>query len=257
MADIRELKDSFIFLDGCVEDFIKREITTRNPLTIDATIKFQVIGNEDINKKLFMVYNGVLRQFRVKKQVFFPFNYTYTLRDTKVYSAILIEIASIGKKWVRAYNSYPFGSLPFDVFASVDDYKRNIPYQINYYTHNASDIAALYTDFGFCSFSKTYSTYNSRVYKWDGVKVVSFGRKTNVRLCFIWDGIEFDINNKNVKKPFYVFEEDCRLDNSIKVEYFTDDEEDTTEDDLDVIVDVSVKITKSNVDKLLNFVDNL
>ena len=257
MEKLRELKSERFIINGCVETWINELHDFEKGFSISHSTYF-LVDKSDLNKKLFLVFEGVLRQFKIKKQIFSPFNYTYKFDNKAVNSAILIDIAGIGEVWVIGYHGcYQHGMLPFDCFLSVDDYKNNEPYNISYLEYKAGDVANFLTKKGVCSFTHSYCTYYSHIYYWDGVKSIMTTRKYDIALCFTWDGEKVDTKTPKITKPFYATEEECTNDNSIKVECFADkdEEEEKAENDNETIVEVSVKVTKGNVERLLEFVE--
>ena len=227
--DLRVMKDDYII--ETKGDLISHWLTQklfeqRDCVTIYGGDNFYLVDNLDIEKKLFLVYDGVLRQFKIKKQIFFPFNYNYKSNKSIVRSALLIEICGIGEMWIRGKNyAYSHGQLPCDCFESVEDFKGMNPYEISYHKCSADEVAKMYNNIGVATFKKTYATYIASIWKWDGVRAVEQSLKGGIVLCFAWDGKELDMRNDRIEKPYYATKKECEEDNSIKVEYFADDDE--------------------------------
>ena len=256
----KELESTRILDTEIVEQWISTTYDVRESLSIDVLVTFLVIDNCDLNKKLFLVYDGALRQFKIKKQLFFPYNYGVP----KAKSAILIEICGIGEVWVVAENAcYVRGYLPFDCFATIKDYKESNPYEVNYLTFTSADLVTIFFNRGICNFNKTYSSYIAHLYKWDGVKCVTCKVNNNVNLSMLWDG-HLVVNLDKAEHPYYVTEEECAENNSLKVECFAEEEEEKEDKAQNVVVRCTYEIkgtlyevvdgeTLAKIKKLLNF----
>lgn len=257
MKEIKELKKEYIFDNDFVEGWIENKVDVRENLTIDALVTISAIDNCDLGKKFFLVYDGALRQFFVKKQVFFPFNYRYCHNGSKVRSAIQLEICGIGEVWVDCKPTcYSLGELPFDCFKTIEDYKMGNPYEVNYLTITSSQLAIIFLKRGICNFSKTFSSYRASLYKWDGVKCVRCDVNRNVSLYVIWEGY-LNIPFEKAQHPYYISEEECAENNSLKVECFADYDNEESEDEEETIVNLSFNVKRENVQKIMNFVDSL
>jgi len=224
MKEIRELEKEYVF-DAFFEELIDKKCDIRETLSIDSTESISAIDNCDLGKKFFLVFDGALRQFIIKKQVFFPFTFRYCRNGSMVRGAVQLEVCGLGKIWVNCGpNCNSFGELPFDCFETIEDYKMGEPYEVNYKTITPSNLAALFLNMGICNFAKEFTTYRASLYKWDGVKCVRCDVSTNVRLCIIWDGYLY-IPFKKAQHPYYVSEKECVENNSLRVKCFDDNEE--------------------------------
>ena len=198
-----------------------------------------------------------MRQFVVKKQVFFPFNYRYCHNGSKVRCAIQLEICGIGEVWVNCKPTcYSLGELPFDCFKTIEDYKMGNPYEVNYITITASHLATIFLKRGICNFTKTFASYRASLYQWDGVTCVRCDVNRNISLCVIWEGY-LNVPFEKAQHPYYISEEEYAENNSLKVECFADYDNKESEVEEETIVNLSFKVKSENVQKIMNFVDSL
>ena len=257
--ELRELSEWQVIPTKTVEGWIGSKVNL-DEVSVDAMARFSIIKGKEFGKPYFCVYDGVLRQFKVKRQFVLPFTKTYKYRDLSgnehsCRSAILLSVAGVGDMWVNgASMCYVYGRIPFSVFLTVEDYKERKPYVLEYAELGAKDITETYSKVW--SFTKTYATYRSRLYEWDGTKAVPVKGRNRVVLGFTWDGTRADIGMSPTAAPYYLTIEDCERDNSIKVEYFADEEpaEESERDVYEVIFGVSLKFSEGDVEKILSAV---
>ena len=266
MKEIRELKRRYVYDNGVIEKLIGNKCDISDTLAIDSLKTMSAIDDCEFGNKFFLAFDGALRQFVIKKQVFFPFNFTYL----KIRSLVQLEVCGIGKIWVDCKpNLNSFGELPFDCFETIEDYKIGNTYEVNYTIITPYRLAKIFFRSGVCNFTKTDTNYRASLYKWDGVKCVRCDVRTNVSLCVIWDGY-LDIPFEKAKHPYYVSEEDCIANNSLRVECFSDNEESEVEEETYLTFNVegedtqneeenylTFKIKSKDVQKVINFVDSL
>lgn len=257
--ELKELSECRVIPTKTVEGWIDNKVDL-DGVSVDVMARFSIIKGKEFGKPYFCVYNGVLRQFKVKRQFILPFIKTYKYRDFSgceqtCHSAILLSVAGVGDMWVSGRSMcYLYGRVPFSVFLSVEDYKERKPYELEYAELGAKDITEIYSKVW--SFTKTYGTYWSRLYEWDGTKAVSVKERNGVVLGFTWDGTRADIGMSPTAAPYYLTIEDCERDNSIKVEYFADEEpaEEREKDVYEVIFGVGLKFSEGDVEKILSAV---
>jgi hypothetical protein len=256
--ELKELSEWQVIPTEAVNEMAKK--VDLDEVSVDAMARFSIIKEKEFGKPYFCVYNGVLRQFKVKRQFVLPFTRIYKYRDLSgdehsCHSAILLSVAGVGDMWVNgASMCYVYGRIPFSVFLTVEDYKERKPYVLEYAELGAKDITETYSKVW--SFTKTYATYRTRLYEWDGTKAVSVKGRKGVVLGFTWDGTRIDIGMSPTAAPYYLTTEDCERDNTVKVEYFADEKPaDEGDDDVyELIFGVTFKFSEKDVEKILSAV---
>ena len=231
---VKELRRSLI-VSG---DFVKnplRLIDTTDIISIEWHVSCMLLQAKEFNRPFFLVYDGALRQFKIKKQHIFPFStrpkgIAIDGTTTRISSLIVIDIAGLGEITVLGSSLvYTLGKLPFDVFESVEDYRNGLTYDFCYMTVSSENIVEVYAK-QIC-FESFLSSYRAVGYKWDGTKTVMEYLTTDISLGFSWDGVKFISGMEGVKRPYYLSKEECENDNSIKVEYFATLDENEGKDD--------------------------
>lgn len=174
------------------------------------------------NKTMYLVYEGALRQFKIRKEFIFPFNYTRTIGsgfDRKyIRNVYLIDIAGIGELYVLA-NIYHY-AFNFPIYESVEDFKAN-KYYDKCEQMKLDEIKKLYANH--CSFVNDVAYQ----FEWDGVSSVSCKWVDDVSLFFTFDGKEYVLPKELADTTFdlYPSKEECENDNTINIVGFDDSEE--------------------------------
>lgn len=255
----KELKSEMIVTDWLNNVKKKNHMDISGSLRLDgSTYRF---CSSEYNKPLYLVYDGKLRQFRLKKTYIFPFNYTYKCDVRRAVKKVeVIDIAGVGEVAVIAQMwGYAF---EFEMFESVEDFKVKKPYKMKYFTISRDTLRNLYYDI--CTITGDYIP-NLYRYFWNGTSAEIVKFDTNLCLFFSYDrengyslDKEFERFWKNYK-PTYAQKEICEKDNSIEVVCFTDKEtgnkkEEVVEFD---VLGVKYTTTKEGIEKLRDFLDKM
>lgn len=259
----KELKSRMIVTDWL------NDVKKKNHMNISGSLKLERFiyrfCSSEYNKPLYLVYNGKLRQFRLKKTYIFPFNYTYKcdahgcVRCVKKVEVIDIagvgEVAVIAQMWGYAFE--------FEMFESVKDFKTKNPYVMKHFTINRDILRNLYSDI--CTITDEY-TANLYRYFWNGTSAEIVKFDTNLCLFFCYDrengyslDKEFERFWKNYK-PTYAQKEICEKENSIEVVCFSDEETDSKKEEEVVefyVLGVKYTTTKEGIEKLRDFLDKM
>lgn len=174
------------------------------------------------NKTMYLVYKGALRQFKIRKEFIFPFNYTRTIGNgfLSIYirNVYLIEIAGIGELYVLA-NQWGY-AFNFNIYETIEDFKVD-----NHYDKceqmKLDEIEKLYANH--CSFSHDVAYQ----FEWNGVSVDWCKWVDDVSLFFTFDGKEYALPKELANTVFdlYPSKEECENANTINIIGFDDIEE--------------------------------
>ena len=258
--EIKDLKDRHFFVQtSTMEKAMRTKFSyfTHTPINIYSAY---ALDKKEFNKPLFFVYNGMLRQFKVKKEFISPFGrvdggtctFRFGVCGHFLHAAFLLDVAGIGEMWVGA-DSY--NTLPFDVFESESHFKNEKTYDVCYKKWSVDIIKDLYERANVCTFDENRVACR---YKWNGTSVQKL-YTTDINYGLIWDGC---VNNKPLKdsqcgKGYYLSEEECKKDNSIQVAYL-DGEEKPKEEKLKmvVILGVEYEVTEEEFKKIKAVIGN-
>lgn len=213
-----------------------------------------VLHRNEFGKKLFLVYGGVLRQFKAIKAIVYPFNYGIKRPDGNpwnggIYHNItLLDVAGVGKVYVGCH--WYWGHFNFSVYESVEDFNAGKKYEPKYVRFSSSSIESRYG-------VEIIKSYSSHLYRWiwDGVQAVRKTFTDNIPCNFVYDanGTHFQNGWSKQELSGYATKEECVADNQISVCCFADDE--PKEEPKDKVVRLSVEIKESDVEKLKGLVN--
>lgn len=254
----KELKSRMIVTDWL------NDVKKKNHECVNGSLQLERIiyrfSSSEYNKPLYLVYNGKLRQFRLKKTYIFPFNYKYQCNGHYIRKVEVIDIAGVGEVAVIAQMwGYAF---EFEMFESIKDFKAKNPYVMKHFAISRDILRNLYYDI--CTITNTYVANLCR-YFWNGTSAEMVKFDTNICLFFCYDcengyslDKEFERFWKNYK-PTYAQKEICEKDNPIEVVCFTDKEtgnkkEEVVEFD---VLGVKYTTTKEGIEKLRDFLDKM
>ena len=176
------------------------------------------------NKVYYLVYQGMLRQFKIIKSVRFPLTCGWQYNNEHIHTLALLNIAGIGETWIVA-NMWEYG-LPFKVYKSVTNYEKgeNLRWGVS---SDAKHINEIYK--GVCTFEKNGDiggTSSPMRWYWSGT-CAKPSELTNVPFYFIVDakGLHFPNTALDAISDYdgYATKEECTDDNKVKVACFDDD----------------------------------
>lgn len=194
-----------------------------------------IMNAREFGRTMYLVYEGQLRQFKIKKGMKFPFNYTPSHNGESFQHVLILDIAGIGECAVKAdmYN-YQFA---FHIYNTIEDFKDNKPYQLSRKYLDMDKLGEIYSNVG------TMAPYKPLVrYIWNGTSAQSYSLKDNVSLFFTYNENGFDNQMVNEDYSGYANKEECERDNAIQVAVFADEEEKEDEVAQEVIVRCSIEI---------------
>lgn len=193
-----------------------------------------IMNAREFGKTMYLVYEGQLRQFKIKKGLKCPFNWTITHGGERLLHILFLDIAGVGECAVKAQMyGYQFG---FHVYNTIEDFKDNKPYELSRCYCDDATMQKIYANVGTLD-------YNSLVrYVWNGTSAQAYPLKDNVSLFFTYDKNGFDNQMKNEDFIGYATKEECERDNAIQVAVFADEEEKEDEVAQEVIVRCSIEI---------------
>jgi len=173
----------------------------------------------ELGKTLYFVYNGSLRQFRIKNVIVFPLNCGIRCRNSlSIYSNIAtLEVAGVGTLYVG--NVVYGGRFDFQIYESVDDYKAGKEYKMKYTGTTNEFVEKL---FGI----KFDCRDNLCRWHWDGTCACLRRITETIPVCYLVqkDGISFHDNWSPKQLSGYATKEECEADNSVNVCCFDEEE---------------------------------
>lgn len=183
-----------------------------------------ITARSEFNKVMYLVYEGQLRQFKIKKGIKFPFNWYRKFTKygegfgRQITNILLIEVAGIGelavdaRMWGHTFNFY--------IYDSIDDFKADNGRVLGreYFEKRMQDIYA-----NVCTLGGMSNKYLYR-YTWDGTRAIQYSLKENISLFFTYDANEFD-NQMHGWYEGYITKEECEKDNAIQVAVFAEEDE--------------------------------
>lgn len=171
------------------------------------------------NKTMYLVYEGALRQFKIRREFIFPFNFTRKISNgffsKYIRNVYLIEVAGIGELYVLA-NQWHY-AFDFSIYETIEDFKVN-----NHYNKceemKLDEIKKLYAKH--CSFLNDIAYQ----FEWNGVSVDKCKWVDNVSLFFTFDGKEYALPKELANTIFdlYPSKEECENNNTINIIGFDD-----------------------------------
>ena len=253
----RELKEKDIISVIMVNEL-------NNPLACVSSLKLETkyvyhLPSRMFDKTMYVVYNGKLCQFRIKKEFIYPFTTTRTYRNGLVHLAnvYLIEVAGHGEMYVLA-NMYHY-DFDMDIFESVEDFKAGKKINLPHSTIEVEDMNRIYN--GLCTFDDSYHP-NALRYTWNGTSAESYKFSNNVSLYIMYDGKNFTLPSEMYEQDYYGYatKEDCEKDNAIQVACFADDDSDDGDEDVDKVIKftfnyVEYEVTREQLETLKKIID--
>ena len=212
------------------------------------------------NKVYYLVYQGMLRQFKIIKSVRFPLTRGWRFNNEHIHTLVLINIASVGETWVIA-NMWQYG-LPFKVYKSVTNYEKgeNLRWGVS---SDAKHINEIYKSV--CTFEKNGDiggTSSPMRWYWSGT-CAKPSELTNVPFYFIVDakGLHFPNTALDAISDYdgYATKEECTDDNKVKVACFDDDESNLHEDKKVVgeFFGMKISLTKEQLMSVKEYINTL
>lgn len=181
-------------------------------------------SRSEFGKTLFIVYNGVLRQFRIKEVVVFPFNWGIKRRDSMSLfnNVTILEVAGIGILNVGLY-MYG-GEFNCPIYASVEDYKNGKEYKMSY-TRVKKENCEKRFGIKFVTLGILREDYLRRWY-WNGTSSYLGEIQESMPICYLVtkDGIELPDGWSPEELSGYATKEECEDDNSINICCFDEEE---------------------------------
>ena len=251
------------------EDIIPMEQITNlleRPLTsVDSVLEIKerdITARSEFNKVMYLVYEGKLRQFKIKKGIKFPFNWYRKFTNgegvsRQITNILIIEVAGIGELAVDARMwGYTFN---FYIYDSIEDFKAD-NYSVLSREHLCDRMQDIYDNV--CTIGGVGDKYLHR-YTWNGTTAVVYSLKENISLFFTYDANEFD-NQMHGWYEGYATKEECENDNAIQVAVFASEDEEKKNEVQNVVVKCSIAIngiaydvtdeeTLEKIKKLLNY----
>lgn len=237
------------------------------PLTsVDSSLEIEhrdITARSEFNKVMYLVYEGQLRQFKIKKGIKFPFNWYRKFAKYNegfgehISNILIIEVAGIGE---LAVDARMWGySFDFYIYDSIEDFKADKGRELKreYFEKRMQEIYA-----NVCTLGGLSNKYLYR-YTWDGTRANIYSLKENVSLFFTYDANEFD-NQMHGWYDGYATKEECEEDNAIQVAVFAEEDEEKEDEVQNVVVRCTYEIkgtlydvvddeTLAKIKKLLNF----
>ena len=188
-------------LGGGIIEVKDRDITSRNMF----------------GKTFYLVYQGQLRQFRIKKGIKFPFNWKTSFSTRTISNIWIIDVAGIGE---LAVDARMWGYAPeFEIYESIEGFKADKPFQVKrmWLGEGNGGLEEIYKNIGIDN------DVLCRWY-WDGTRAERKNLNKDICLFFTYDENGFDNHMEGRIYDGYATKEECEKDNAIKVAVFADDE---------------------------------
>jgi hypothetical protein len=172
-------------------------------------------------KTFYLVYQGQLRQFRIKKGIKFPFNWKTSfglsaISMRTISNIWIIDVAGIGE---LAVDARYWGYAPeFEIYESIEHFKANEPFEVKrmWLGQHKGGLEDIYKNIGI------YDEYLCRWY-WNGTRAEVKNLSKNISLFFTYDENGFDNHMEGCIYGGYATKEECEKDNAIKVAVFADE----------------------------------
>jgi hypothetical protein len=227
------------------------------------------IAPTEYGKVFYMVYNGMLRQFKIKYSLLFPFNFSFKepnapmLSRAQLRGVSIIEVAGIGE---MAVMSQTYGCIfNFETYKSVEDFKNGKPYELANSSYSIEEMKEVFSNYLSFKGSKAIR------YKWNGTSA-EIVYITDFPLFLVYDPLTFGLESmpqipnkakvdkllqtKHAYKNSYAAKEECERDNQILVACFDDEPKDTekgTQERIEIfMLGMRYTTTKDKLDKVMN-----
>lgn len=182
-------------------------------------------SRDEFGKTLYIVYNGVLRQFRIKEVVVFPFNWGIRIPDSRSNydNVTILEVAGIGilNVGLVMYG----GQFKCSVYESIEDYKNGNEYKMHY---TRVSLDGCEKRFGI-KFSPRdiFGRRTLNRWYWNGTSSYLDVVRESIPTCYIItkEGIELPDGWSPKELSGYATKEECEADNTINVCCFEEEED--------------------------------
>lgn len=234
------------------KDVIRGELTTNfhamNDIAYDDVHSIEYPSISEFGKTLFLVYNGVLRQFRIKEVVVFPFNWGIKIREClgNYTNVTTLEVAGVGMLKVGLY-MYG-GEFNFKIYESIDDYKSDKCYKMRYTSLSKENCGKR---FGVTFSSRDIFGKNPLArWQWNGIRACSESTCELMPICYIVNerGFRFPGGWSPDKLSGYNTKEECEKDNIINICCFDGEGAEKTEEKK--TIRLSIEIEESDIDRI-------
>lgn len=264
----KQLTESEIISMDWVKFFMDDPIAYPND-TLELEPFCKHIAATEYGKVFYMVYNGMLRQFKIKYSLLFPFNFSLRepnapiLSRTLLRGASIIEVAGIGEMAVMSQTD---GCLfNFEIYASVEAFKNGYHYELPYTSYSSEEMKEVFSNYLSFKGSKAIR------YKWNGTssEIVHI---TDFPLFLVYDPLTFGLKSlpqipnkakvdkllqtKFAYKNSYATMEECERDNQILIACFDDEPKDTekeTQERIEIfMMGMRYTTTRDKLDKVMD-----
>ena len=253
----REMTKKDIIPMDFIKELLAKPLTDLSqPLVLK---DYYITSRKEFNKVMYLVYEGQLRQFKIKKGIKFPFNFYNPMPDglngsssKRINNILIIDVAGIGELAVAA----PFWGYTFEfyIYDSVDSFKNGDGRPL-YSNITELMLRDIFSNVG------TIESSNLVRYTWNGTNAVRCPLQENVSLFFTYDDKTFD-NQMHGHYDGYATKDECERDNAIQLAVFAEDEKE--EEPQNVVVRCNIEIngeiydivddeTLLKIKKLLNY----
>lgn len=244
----KELKDKHILENVCGNDFI-----SGSKIYFNRNSRYY-LKEKEFGKTFYLVYHGVLRQFRFKKTIVYPFTYGIRKRDSLgIYGNVtILDVAGIGELNVGC--SMYGGELDFPIYESIEDYKNGKVYKPEYYRTDKEVCEKWYGVSLICDDYIMNSDYTLYRWHWNGTCAELERVYDLIPICFIRDadGVHFPDGWSKNNLSGWTTKEECEKDNEISVCCFAGNEPEPEEKEK--TIRLSVEIKESDIPRLKEFV---
>ena len=239
------------------------EVILKNPLIgideykqpVVVSSRARVMAKEHFNKVYYFVYNGTLRECKILENVVFPMsNIVPKNNNRSIYSAYLFKVAGLGEVWVNEDSST--GSVPFALYESVDDFKKENHISINTIPVELANVfrGICTLEYGGCGGVKRLVRWY-----WNGTSAESKSMKENIPYFFFNDasGISLhpDVWLEEVNFSGYPSKELCEKDNEITIVRFEDENE--PKENKKKVITFTATLTIEQVEKVEKFITKI
>ncbi len=211
-----------------MKELLKEDILTAkctNPFQNGYDLQFGIDygiypSHVEFDKVMYLVYDGSLRQFKIKKVTVFPFNYGIGVRNKRtIYKNITtIDVAGVGELNVGLY-MYG-GKFDCKIYGSVEDYKAGKEYMMKYDNISLDNCERL---FGIKFVSLNFLRNNVvHRWHWDGTSACLRRVTEDMPMCYILEKARcyFPEGWNQQELSGYSTKEECVDDNEISVVNF-------------------------------------
>lgn len=198
-----------------------------------------ILSSSLFNKTMYLVYNGVLRQFRIKKAYIFPFTCQYVNEDYigGIHCVYLMDIAGIGE--LHVVGNFWGYAFDFNIYESIENYKKGVSIDLRgkYKYIDLDYMKKLYSKYCSIEMNKLYR------YVWNGIAAEPILWNTNISLYIVYDGKKCSLPKEleDMSYEGYPSKEECEKDNTINVACFADSDEEEQEQEFEVSASIKIK----------------